>query len=154
MKTTDFIKEGYIADDADAMHKDHEVQMARQDCYNSAKNAIELHHLLKQVNEMQGLEGWVSEKISLAADYLRTVKEHLEYELMADAQSVPVFSAESANHKFDELLSEDSGASCAGGVAAVVAPLGGPVPTAKSSKKARYKNSPMIKRAAFGKGVY
>ena len=82
MKTQDFIKEGYIADDADAMHKDHEVQMARQDCYNAAKNAIELHSLLKNVSEMQGLEGWVSEKLTLAADYLKTVKEYLEYNLI------------------------------------------------------------------------
>ena len=154
MKTTDFIKEGYIADDADAMHKDHEVQMARQDCYNSAKNAIELHHLLKQVNEMQGLEGWVSEKLALAADYLKTVKEYLEYDMLSQQESMPVFSAESAMLKFDELLSEDSGASCAGGVAAVVAPLGGAVPTSKSKKKATYKNSPMIKRAQIGKGIY
>jgi hypothetical protein len=117
MKTTDFIKEGYIADDADSMHKDHEVQMARQDCYNSAKNAIELHHLLKQVSEMQGLEGWVSEKLALAADYLKTVKEYLEYDLMAKQEAMPVFNMESAAAQFDELLSEDT---CAGGVAAVV----------------------------------
>jgi hypothetical protein len=30
----------------------------------------------------QGLEGWVSEKITLANDYLKTVREYLEYELM------------------------------------------------------------------------
>lgn len=152
MKTTDFIKEGYIADDADSMHKDHEVQMARQDCYNSAKNAIELHHLLKQVNEMQGLEGWVSEKLALAADYLKTVKEYLEYDLMSKQEAMPVFNMESASAQFDELLSEDT---CAGGVAAVVAPLGGSVPTAKSSKKkTTYKNSPVIKRTEIGKGIY
>jgi hypothetical protein len=106
MKTQDFIKEGYIADDADAMHKDHEVQMARQDCYNAAKNAIELHGLLKNVSEMEGLEGWVSEKITLAADYLKTVKEYLEYNMMSQVESAPTFSMESAEQKYSELLGE------------------------------------------------
>lgn len=105
MKTTDFIKESIIADNAESMHKDHEVQMARQDCYNAAKNAIELHHLLKNVSEMEGLEGWVSEKITLAADYLKTVKEYLEYDAMA-AEGLSTFNVESAEAQFDALLIE------------------------------------------------
>lgn len=84
MKTSDFIKEDIkIVADAHAMEKDHEVQMAREECYHIAANAIELHKLLQQVNESQGLDGWVSEKITLANDYCRTVKEYLEYELMS-----------------------------------------------------------------------
>ena len=63
MKTTDFIKEDFVNDAAQA-HQDHEVQMARADCYNAAKTAIELHRLLKNVTEQQGLDGWVSEKIT------------------------------------------------------------------------------------------
>jgi len=73
------IKES-LGQDADVMEQDHEVQMARADCFHAAKNAIELHRILKTISERQGLEGWVSEKITLAADYLRTVKEYLEYE--------------------------------------------------------------------------
>jgi hypothetical protein len=129
MKTADFITEGYIADDADAMHKDHEVQMARQDCYNAAKNAIELHSLLKNVSEMQGLEGWVSEKLTLAADYLKTVKEYLEYNQLS-SHEVPSFDVESAGAQFDTIMGEDAGMGgvCAGGttagsMAAVVKPL-------------------------------
>jgi hypothetical protein len=75
------IQEG-LGQDADYMEQDHEVQMARADCFHAAKNAIELHRILKNISERQGLEGWVSEKITLAADYLRTVKEYLEYETM------------------------------------------------------------------------
>jgi hypothetical protein len=75
------IQEG-LGQDADHMEQDHEVQMARADCFHAAKNAIELHRILKNISERQGLEGWVSEKITLAADYLRTVKEYLEYETM------------------------------------------------------------------------
>lgn len=130
MKTADFIKEGYIADDADAMHKDHEVQMARQDCYNAAKNAIELHSLLKNVSEMQGLEGWVSEKLTLAADYLKTVKEYLEYNQLSQHQ-VPEFNIESASAQFDKMLANEdagmggcsAGGTTAGSFAAVSKPL-------------------------------
>lgn len=85
MKPTDFIPEKHnIGQAAQEMHVDHEIQMAREACYNSASNAIELHRMLKQVSEQQGLEAWASEKITLANDYLRTVKEWLEYELMSD----------------------------------------------------------------------
>lgn len=73
------IKES-LGQDADVMEQDHEVQMARADCFHAAKYAIELHQILKGISERQGLEGWVSEKITLASDYLRTVKEYLEYE--------------------------------------------------------------------------
>ncbi len=108
MKTTDFITEG-IGQDADDMHKDHEVQMARQDCYNAAKNAIDLHKLLATVSEMQGLEGWVSEKITLAADYLKTVKEYFEYEQMSQEQSLlPEFTFENAEAQMSALLEDSS----------------------------------------------
>ena len=83
MKTSDFMPHTAIAAEAEKMHNDHEVQMAREECYHIANNAIELHKLLQLVNEQQGLDGWVSEKITLANDYCRTVKEYLEYELMS-----------------------------------------------------------------------
>lgn len=79
------ISEG-LGQEADTMEQDHEVQMARADCFHAAKNAIELHQMLRGVSERQGLEGWVSEKITLASDYLRTVKEYLEYEMLSKQQ--------------------------------------------------------------------
>ena len=111
MKTTDFIKENkFIGDDARAMHQDHEVQMARSDCYNAAKYAIELHKLLKNISEMEGLDGWVSEKITLANDYLRTVAEYLRHEQLEKQTQMPeVFTAESAEAQFAQLLGEDQG---------------------------------------------
>jgi hypothetical protein len=84
MKTTDFLKED-IATDAHEMHLDHEVQMARKDCYTAADDAIALHKLLRHVSESQGIEGWVAAKITLASDYLKSVREHLEYQLMSTA---------------------------------------------------------------------
>jgi hypothetical protein len=81
MKSYDFLNEG-IVEDTHEMHQDHEVQMARKDCYQAAEHAIALHKLLQHVSENQGIEGWVAAKITLAADYLNTVREYLEYELM------------------------------------------------------------------------
>jgi hypothetical protein len=111
MKTTDFITENqFIGDDAHAMHQDHEVQMARSDCYSAAKYAIELHKLLKNISEMQGLDGWVSEKLTLANDYLRTVHEYLAHEMSHPEEAMPeMFTAESAEIQFAELLGETTG---------------------------------------------
>ena len=83
MKPTDFINEDHnIVQAVVEMHDDHEIQMAREQCYNAASNAIELHRMLKHITERQGLEGWVQEKITLASDYLRQVKEYMEYDIM------------------------------------------------------------------------
>ena len=107
MKTTDFIKEG-IGEDAHEMHLDHEVQMARSDCYNAAKNAIGLHKLLQSISEQEGLEGWVSEKISLAADYLNTVHDYLQYEAASQQNElIPEFTFEEADSMMASLLEHE-----------------------------------------------
>lgn len=59
-------------------HADHEVSMARNDCFQSAVNAAKVFKMLRNVSEMQGIDGWVASKITLAADYLNTVREYLE----------------------------------------------------------------------------
>lgn len=106
MKSTDFIVES-IGEDADEMHRDHEVQMARSDCYHAAKYAIELHKMLHKVSEEQGLEGWVQEKITLACDYLRTVHEHLDHDFaMQQADVLPAFTFEGAEAALKKNLSE------------------------------------------------
>jgi len=105
MKTTDFINESFV-EDAAAAHQDHEVQMARGDCYNAAKYAIELHKLLKNISEQQGLDGWVSEKITLANDYLRTVTEYLRYEQQSNSTGMDEFNPVSATQTLDAALGE------------------------------------------------
>jgi len=86
MKPSDFITEDHnIVQAVVEMHDDHEIQMAREQCYNAASNAIELHRMLKHITERQGLEGWVQEKITLASDYLRQVKEWMEHDMMTRA---------------------------------------------------------------------
>jgi hypothetical protein len=82
MKSSDFIKEN-IAITAQEVEKDHEVQMARSQCYHAAEAAMQLHKLLKQIDEQQGIEGWVASKITLASDYLTTVRDYLAYEQMS-----------------------------------------------------------------------
>lgn len=89
MNSKDFLKEGFV-EDAHMMHQDHEVQMAREECYHAAENAIALHKLLRNISEQQGLDGWVSAKITLAGDYLKTVREYIEYELMTAASQQPM----------------------------------------------------------------
>jgi len=100
------LQEG-LAENAGVMEQDHEVQMARADCFHAAKNAIELHSLLKNVSERQGLEGWVSEKITLAADYLRTVKEYLEYEMMPKDNAI-ILATPDYNDNFNQYMKEST----------------------------------------------
>ena len=66
--------------------KDHEVQMARSDCYKSAKYAVAIHKMLKDVSEMEGIDGWVASKITKASDYLGSVKHYLEGQMMQDVE--------------------------------------------------------------------
>ena len=79
------LKEG-LGDMAHEVEKDHEVQMARSDLYKTAKYAVAIHKMLKDVSEMEGIDGWVQAKITKAADYLSAVKHHMEGEMMADVE--------------------------------------------------------------------
>jgi len=72
---------GQLMPDTYNEHPDHEVQMARQELYRTAKLAIMLHEMLKGVNEHQGLEGWVQRKLTRAADYIESVFDYLDYEM-------------------------------------------------------------------------
>ena len=75
-----------LGDMAREAEKDHEVQMARADLYKSAKYAVAIHKMLKDVTEMEGIDGWVAAKITKAADYLGSVKHYMEGEMMADVE--------------------------------------------------------------------
>ena len=72
-------KEG-LADMANKVELDHEVQMSRSDLYKIAKYSIKLHEMLKNVSEEKGLEGWVQAKITKAADYMSSVFHNMDYE--------------------------------------------------------------------------
>lgn len=57
---------------------DHEIEMAKNDLFQAAKNASHIFQMIKDTPETSGLEGWVQEKIVKAADYLRDVREYIE----------------------------------------------------------------------------
>lgn len=108
MKTTDFITEN-LAMAAQEAQSDHEVNMARAQCYNAAQYAVEIHKLLKNISEMQGIEGWVASKLTLAEDYLNTVRDYLRYEaVQSQSNELEQFSPESATARLDAVLGEDS----------------------------------------------
>lgn len=71
------LKSGFIPHDQD--RRDHEVEMARSDLFQAAKNAKQIYEIIENVSEDEGLEGWVQEKIIKANDYLNTVREYLEH---------------------------------------------------------------------------
>ena len=75
-----------LAQMAQKVEQDHEVQMARSDLYKAAKYSIALHEMLKNVSEEQGIEGWVAAKITKASDYLSSVKHYMEYDMMESKQ--------------------------------------------------------------------
>ena len=62
--------------------RDHEVKMARTDLYSIAKNAKELYELIKDRSEDEGLMGWQQSYITLASDYLNSVRESIEHQMM------------------------------------------------------------------------
>ena len=63
-------------------HPDHEVNMGRSQMYHTMKNAKAIHDMLQKVSEREGIEGWVASKLTKASDYLKVVKDYLEYEMV------------------------------------------------------------------------
>jgi len=54
--------------------------MAKSNLYQLIKNAVKLHEL---IGDRDQLEGWVEEKITLATDYNNTVRDYVEYNQVA-----------------------------------------------------------------------
>ena len=78
-----------LAQMAQKVEQDHEVQMARSDLYKAAKYSIKLHDRLKNISEEEGLEGWVAAKITKASDYLCSVYHYMDYEMMSQESYLP-----------------------------------------------------------------
>lgn len=112
------IKEG-LSDDAMSVDRDHEVQMARAQLYHLAQDAIRLHKLLKGISEEEGIEGWMQSKITLAADYIKSTADYLEYDRLThhDIASTVTGMPESMG-------GVSAGGMGAGSVAVATAPMG------------------------------
>jgi hypothetical protein len=67
-----------MMDDEGKIHDDgHEVDMAESDLYKLAHYAPDVYGM---VDNYADLPGWVQKKITLAADYIGSVKHYLEHE--------------------------------------------------------------------------
>jgi len=125
MKPTEFIVENsIIAQEADDMHRDHEVQMARSQMYSSAQAAIEIHRLLRDISEMEGLEGWVQSKLTLASQYLESVRDYLKYEAVSQEPEMMPFAESAANYALNSLLDEDTFIPGQGGMSGSISKTG------------------------------
>jgi len=61
-------------------HDDHEGRMAKSDLKRLAEYSAKLFAM---IDENEELDGWVQEKISIAADYIGSVYHYLDYEKTA-----------------------------------------------------------------------
>ena len=77
-----------IKEELEEAHMDREGDMAKGQLYHTAKNAMTLFDSLKDEDQ---LEGWVQSKITKAGDYMKSVRDYLEYEMgveMMDPEEV------------------------------------------------------------------
>lgn len=154
MKPTEFIVENsIIAQEADAMHADHEVQMARSQMYSAAQAAIEIHRLLKDISEMQGIEGWVASKLTLASQYLESVRDYLKYEEVSKESDMMPFAEAAADYALDKMLNETASAG-ASGASGIATSMTGPAGKPGTGKPKKIANAHKAKKIAVGKGVY
>jgi hypothetical protein len=112
------IREG-LSDDAMSVDRDHEVQMARAQLYHLAQDAIRLHKLLKGISEEEGLEGWMQSKITLAADYIKSTADYLEYDRLSLGQMPTTVTGMP-----ESMGGVSAGGIGAGSVAVATAPMG------------------------------
>jgi len=153
MKPTEFIVENsVIAQEADDMHRDHEVQMARSQMYSAAQAAIEIHRMLKDISEMEGLEGWVQSKLTLASEYLESVRDYLKYEAVSQEQELAVFAEDAAEYALEKMINEEASAGASGSSGISISMSGGGTPGTGKPKKIANAHKP--KKIAVGKGVY
>jgi hypothetical protein len=74
---------------------DSEVDMAKSEVYQIHKLSKELHEIIK---DMPSMEPWVFSKITLASDYLNSVKGYLEYSKFKDSG---MFDGEKTDHEYN-----------------------------------------------------
>ena len=160
MKPTEFIVENStIAQEADDMHRDHEVQMARSQMYSAAQAAIEIHRLLRDISEMEGLEGWVQSKLTLASEYLESVRDYMKYEAVSQEPEMMQFAEGAADYALDQMLNEENqlkenASAGASGASGIAISMGGPGHKPTSGVPKKLGNVHKAKKIAVGKGVY
>jgi len=67
-----------------AENQDHEISMAGSELHSIFQNAKQLHTMIKTKSEEEGLDAWQQSKITKAADYLNSVLQSLQHEIMGE----------------------------------------------------------------------
>jgi len=67
-----------------AENQDHEISMAGSELHSIFQNAKQLHTMIKTKSEEEGLDAWQQSKITKAADYLNSVLQSLQHEMMGE----------------------------------------------------------------------
>ena len=90
---------------------DHEVKMAKADLFATVKNAKEIMMYLKDRSEEEGIKGWMQSYITLANDYLNSVKESIQYEMQMheDQPGAPYSNGEDDRYHVNKLDMEPYG---------------------------------------------
>jgi len=70
-----------------AENQDHEISMAGSELHSIFQNAKQLHSMIKTKSEEEGLDAWQQSKITKAADYLNSVLQSLQHEMMGEGWS-------------------------------------------------------------------
>ena len=91
--------------------RDHEVEMARSDVFAAAKDAMRIFKLLKSRSEDEGIMGWQQSYITLAADYLNSVADDMEYQSHMNEMTGGVIAGgmsnfEESTQKVDSLVTD------------------------------------------------
>jgi hypothetical protein len=153
MKPTEFIVENsVIAQEADDMYRDHEVQMARSQMYSAAQAAIEIHRLLRDISELEGLEGWVQSKLTLASQYLESVRDYLKYEAVSQESEMMAFAESAAEYALESLISEEFSQKDVDSAVNQFVTSGGEVKKGKPAKGPRRPGMSMASRHIGGGG--
>jgi len=67
-----------------AENQDHEISMAGSELHSIFQDAKQLHSMIKTKSEEEGLDAWQQSKITKAADYLNSVLQSLQHEMMGE----------------------------------------------------------------------
>lgn len=113
-----------IGVEAIGMEKDHEVQMVRSQLYHIASDAIRLHKLLRTIPADTDLENWITNKITLATDYIQSIADYMEHQIIGPDSLEPIYDTDMDMPSLDIQVESALNEMTAGGVATVAMPMG------------------------------
>jgi len=82
----DRLKKAMSGQTSEGGEPDHEISMAGSELHSIYQDAKQLHAMIKHYSEMDGLDAWQQSKITKAADYLNSVLQSLQHEVMGESE--------------------------------------------------------------------